>query len=304
MDKKYSIFSIAAGLIFTALITLSYTTEGSIEEEKIEETFDLPQVIRPIKLKKSYSWAGEYIPENMDTRERLDRELLVNSYWQSATLLNLKMANKFFPTIERVLEEEGVPDDFKYLAVAESSLRNVSSSAAAKGYWQFRKLAAVEYGLEVNGEVDERYHIEKSTRAAAKYIKWLKNKFGTWSNAAAAYNVGPTNFSRLQQSQGEDSYFDMNINEETSRYLFRLIAIKEIMSDPNAYGFYYDQEDLYPPLDDSYMVEVSSSVASWNDFASKYGVSYRDLKYYNPWLIDTKLTVKTKKYYVRIPKNS
>lgn len=304
MDKKYSIFSIAAGLIFTALITLSYTSEGTIEEEKIAESFDLPQVIKPIKLKKTYTWAGEPIPENMDTRERLDRELLVNSYWQSATLLNLKMANKFFPTIERVLAEEGVPDDFKFLAVAESSLRNVSSSAAAKGYWQFRKLAAVEYGLEVNGEVDERYHIEKSTRAAAKYIKWLKSKFGTWSNAAAAYNVGPTNFTGLQKSQGEDSYFDMNINEETSRYVFRLIAIKEIMSNPNTFGFYYDQEDLYPPLDDSYMVEVSSSVPSWDDFASKYGVTYRDLKYYNPWLIDTKLTVKTKKYYVRIPKNT
>jgi hypothetical protein len=304
MEKRYSIFSIVAGLIFTALITLSYTSEGTIEEEKIEESFDLPQVIKPIKLKKSYTWAGEVIPENIDSRERLDRELLVNSYWQSATLLNLKMANKFFPIIERVLSEEGVPDDFKYLAVAESSLRNVSSSAAAKGYWQFRKLAATEWGLEVNGEVDERYHIEKSTRAAAKYLKWLKKKFGTWSNAAASYNVGPTNFTRLQKSQGEDSYFDMNINEETSRYVYRLIAIKEIMSDPTAYGFYLDQEDLYPALDDSYIVEVESTVPSWKEFASKYGVSYRDLKYYNPWLIDTKLTVKSKKYFVRIPKNS
>jgi hypothetical protein len=302
MDKKYSLFSVVAGLIFTALITLSYTSEAIIEEETIKESFDLPQVVKPIKLKKTYTWAGEPIPENMDTRERLDRELLVNSYWQSATLLHLKMANKFFPIIERVLAEQGVPDDFKYLSVAESSLRNVTSSAAAKGYWQFRKMAAKEWGLEVNSEVDERYHIEKSTLAAARYLKWLKKKFGTWSNAAAAYNVGPGNFSRLQKSQGEDSYFDMNINEETSRYVFRLVAIKEIMSDPNAYGFYFDQEDLYPPLDNSYIVEVTSSVPSWKKFAEKYGISYRDLKYYNPWLIDSKLTVKTKKYYVRIPK--
>lgn len=303
MQKTYSYFGLIAGLLFTALITLSYSTEGDVKPEEVVENYELPQVVKPIKLKSNYTWAGEVVPENPDTRERLDRELLVNSYWHSSTLLNMKMANKFFPTIERIFNEEGVPQDFKYLAVAESNLRNVSSYASAKGYWQFLKGTAKEYGLEVNHEVDERYHIEKSTRAAAKYIKWLKKKFGTWSNAAGAYNVGPGNFSKLLREQKEDSYYDLNMNDETSRYLFRLIAFKEIMTNPSAYGFYYDQEDLYDPIEDTYEVKVSESVPSWKDFAAKYGISYRLLKYYNPWLIDSKLTVKKNTYYVKIPKD-
>jgi len=303
MEKKFSIFGLFAGLIFTALITLSYSEAGEEKVINIVEDFDLPQVVKPVKLKGVYTWAGEEVPNSPDNRERIDRELLVNSYWHSSTLLNIKMSSKYFPAIERVLAEEGVPDDFKYLAVAESNLRNVSSSARAKGYWQFRKLAAKEYGLEVNSEVDERYHIEKSTRAAAKYLKWLKKKFGTWANASAAYNVGPTNMTKILRSQQEDSYYDLNINEETSRYLFRLIAFKEILSNPSAFGFYVEPEDLYEPLDDVYSVEVTESIPNMKEFASKYGVSYRTLKYYNPWLIDNKLTVKTKTYYIKIPRN-
>lgn len=303
MEKRFSIFAFGAALIFTALITLSYSLEGT--EKKVAskvENFDLPQIVKPIKLKRVYTWAGEKVPNTPDTRERIDRELLVNAYWHSSTILNIKMANKYFPTIERILAEEGVPDDFKYLAVAESNLRNVSSSASAKGYWQFRKLAGKEWGLEINSEVDERYHIEKSTRAAAKYLKWLKRKFGTWSTAAAAYNVGPTNMTRLLRSQKEDSFYDLNINEETSRYLFRLIAFKEILSNPSAFGFYIDQEDLYDPIDNVYTVEISESIPSMKDFAAKYGISYRTLKYYNPWLIDNKLTVKKNTYYINVPR--
>ncbi len=302
MDKKYTQFGLIAGLIFTALIMLSYTQEGSVDAEKVIDNYDLPQVVKAIKHTKTYTWAGESVPENQDTRERVDRELLVNSYWQSSTILNMKMANKYFPIIERILAEQGVPDDFKYLAVAESNLRNVTSSAAAKGYWQFRKAAAKDYGLEVNTEVDERYHIEKSTRAAAKYLKWLKKKYNTWTNAAAAYNVGPGNFSKLTRQQGEENYYNLNINEETSRYLFRLIAFKEIMQNPTSYGFYIDQEDLYPSLDNTYVVEVTSSVPSWKTFAAEHGLSYRMLKYYNPWLIDSKLTVKKNTYQIRLPR--
>lgn len=302
MNNRYSIFGLLAGLIFTALITLSYSTEGEKEIEKAVENFDLPQEVRSVKLKPVYTWAQEEVPNTPDNRERIDRELLVNSYWHSSTLLNIKMSNKFFPIIERVLAEEGVPDDFKYLAVAESNLRNVSSAARAKGYWQFRKLAAKEWGLEINGEVDERYHIEKSTRAAAKYLKWLKKKFGTWANASAAYNVGPTNMTKLLRAQQEESYYDLNINEETSRYLFRLIAFKEIMSNPSAFGFYVDPDDLYESMDNTYNVEVKESIPSMKAFAAKYGISYRTLKYYNPWLIDNKLTVKTKTYYIKIPR--
>lgn len=211
------------------------------------------------------------------------------------------MANKFFPIMEKILLEEEVPDDFKYLAVAESSLRNVTSHANAKGFWQFRNLAAKEWKLEVNNEVDERYHVEKSTRAAAQYLKHMYKRFGSWTDAAAAYNVGPTSYARTLKNQGESSFFDLHLNDETSRYIFRLVAIKEIMSEPEKYGFYVDEEDLYPSLDNTYEVKIDKSVSSWKDFATKHGISYRLLKYYNPWLIDSKLTVAKKTYFVRLP---
>jgi hypothetical protein len=196
----------------------------------------------------------------------------------------------------------GVPDDFKYLAVAESNLRNVQSSANAKGFWQFRKLAAKELGLEVNEEVDERYHVEKATRAAAGYLTKLYNRFGSWANAAAAYNVGPTNFAKTLKQQKETSFYDVNVNDETGRYLFRLIAIKEIMKNPQAFGFYMEPHDLYDKLDNVYYVEVDKSISDWADFANHNGVSYRMLKYYNPWLRTGKLTVLKKKYLIKLPR--
>lgn len=303
--KLHIPFALLSGCLFTLLLFVSYAEPEEKEEVNVAvEEHNLPQAIQSAFADKTYYWGGEAMPNSFDAKERLDRELSVNAYWQSNTLLNLKKANRYFPIMERVLAEHGVPDDFKYLAVAESDLRNVTSHANAKGFWQFRKLAAKEYGLEVNDEVDERYHVEKATMAAAKYLKWLKRKFGTWTNAAAAYNVGPTNFTRLQKSQGEDSYYDMNLNIETGRYVFRLIAIKEIMTNPEGFGFYLQPHEKYPPLQDIYEVEVKSSVPSWKAFAKQHGITYRTLKVYNPWMIDGKLTVKKNTYYVKIPRNS
>jgi len=262
----------------------------------------LPQQVHAIKPIANPNLAGEAVPLNIDTRERLDRELSVNSYWHSSTLLNIKMANKYFPIMEPILAAQGVPDDFKYLAVAESNLRNVQSSASAKGIWQFRKLAAKEWGLEVNSEVDERYHIEKATEAACKYLKRMHKRFGSWTNAAAAYNVGPTKFARLLREQGQDSFYDLNLNSETSRYVFRLIGIKEIMSDPQKYGFYLEPQDLYEGLGNVYYADVNSSVNDWGKWAAEHGVTYRTLKYYNPWLRDSKLTVKNNKYKIKLPR--
>lgn len=301
--KLYTKFFLLGGALFSILLFVSYATpeEASTIEYSIEEA-NLSQQIRSAYVDKTYTFAGEAMPNTFDAKERLDRELSVNAYWQSNTLLNLKKANRFFPVMDKVLIEMGVPTDFKYLAVAESDLRNATSAANAKGFWQFRKLAAKEYGLEVNSEVDERYHLEKATRAAAKYLKWLHRKFGSWSNACAAYNMGPTNFSRLLKAQGENSFYDMNVNAETSRYMFRLIAIKEIMTNPESFGFYLDHHEKYPPLDNYYEVEVKSSVPNWMDFAKKHGISYRTLKIYNPWLIDTGLTVKKNTYYIKIPR--
>ena len=309
MQKMTQTFLSAVGfiticfIIFTSFSSLNDGKKKTSNDVIETNSVNLPQVIKPIPQISKPSWAGEDMPMNMDTRERLDRELSVNSYWQSSTLLNIKNANKFFPIIEPILAEEGVPDDFKYLAVAESSLRNVQSSAKAKGFWQFRKLAAKELGLEVNDEVDERYHVEKATRAAAQYLKKLHKRFGSWTNAAAAYNVGPTSFAKTLKNQGESSFYDVNVNDETGRYIFRLIAIKEIMKNPQNFGFYLEPQDLYEKIDNVYYVEVDKSVSDWGEFARHNGVSYRILKYYNPWLRSGKLTVINNKYLIKLPRS-
>jgi len=296
-----SIFSMIG---FFAVCAVIFTSFSNPEEKTVgnsDENYTLPQIIRTPTI-ESPSFAGEAMPQNMDTRERLDRELSVNAYWQSATLMHIKSGHKFFPIIEPILAKEGVPDDFKYLAVAESSLRNVQSSANAKGFWQFRKAAAKELGLEINDEVDERYHVEKATKAACGYLKKLHKRFGSWANAAAAYNVGPTKFARTLKQQGQSSFYDINVNSETGRYVFRLIAIKEIMNDPQRFGFYVEPHEMYERIDNVYYVEVDKSIKSWADFAKHNGVTYRMLKYYNPWLRDGKLTVIKKKYLIKLPR--
>ena len=300
MNQLFTRFSLVAACVFMLLIFVSsYGNEGMGENT----TTALPQVVKAPNTNKQFYWAGEAVPINDDTRERLDVELLSNSYYHSSTLQYLKRANRFFPVMERIMAEEGIPDDFKYLAVAESGLLNVSSSAAAKGFWQFRKLAAKEYGLEVNDEVDERFHLEKATKAACDYLNWLKRKFGTWTDASAAYNVGPTAYKRQQAAQKETNFYDMNLNRETSKYVFRLIAIKEIMSNPEAFGFYLDQEEKYPEMSNYFEVEVNKSVKNWGDFAHEYGTTYREIKRFNPWLRDNHLTVIKNKYLIKVPRS-
>jgi len=298
MDKLILRFGLISGVIFTLLIFVSsYAEEASADIEANQ----LPQIIQAPNINKQFDWAGELMPLSADAKERLDVQLLRNSYYHSSTIQYLKRANRYFPTIERILLEHGIPDDFKFLAVAESGLEHATSPANAKGFWQFRKLAGKEQGLEINDEVDERYHVEKSTIAACNYLKWLKRKFGTWTDAAAAYNVGPTAYARQIKAQKESNYYNMNLNQETAKYVFRLIAIKEIMSSPQEFGFYLQPEEKYPPMSDYYEVEVSESVSNWGDFAHEYGTTYRELKRYNPWLRDNHLTVIKNKYMVKIP---
>ena len=297
-------FKLITGILVGLIIGLVLGGEQltAINNDKLAQGGSLPQIIEPVNINQQFNWAGEVMPDNFDNRERLDRELTVNAYWQSSTLLNLKAAGRYFPVIERILAEEGVPDDFKYLAVAESNLRNVVSSANAKGFWQFRKLAAKEMGLEVNDEVDERYHVEKATRAACKYLKQLHRRFGSWTSASASYNMGPTNFTRMLSKQGESNFYDLNMGEETNRYIFRLMGIKEILSRPDQYGFYVDQGQKFPPLDNYYEVEIDKSVSSWGQFAREHGTTYRILKVYNPWLREEKLTVINNKYLIKVPR--
>ena len=268
-------------------------------------SFDpLPQRIYAIKLGDHISFSGETVPvDYFDVAERLDRELLLNTYQHSSTILNLKLCKRFFPTIESIFREEGVPDDLKYLAIAESSLRNAVSSSGAKGFWQFRELAAGEFGLEINEYIDERNHFEKSTRAAAKYLKKLKDRFGSWTLAAAAYNMGPTALQNALNEQKENNYYDLNLSEETNRYVFRILAIKEIMKDPERFGYFLTNVDLYEPLNKYEIVEVDTTLSSLADFAHQYDITYRQLKIYNPWLLKSTLPIKSgKSYKIWIPK--
>lgn len=301
--KAISYYTLALATFFTFVLFSSYTGEDLNLPVHTEHSDQLPQLIRPVDLNKSFDFSGEPLPmENFDVRERLDRELIINSYRHSSTILNMKKASRYFPVIEPILAQHGIPDDFKYLAVAESDLSNATSPAGAKGFWQFMRGTAKDYGLQVATEIDERYHLEKATVAACKHIRKLHNMFGSWSLAAAAYNVGQSKLRSEMEKQRGYTLFDLNLNRETSRYLFRVVALKEIISNPQNFGF--DISDaLYPPLDNYGIVEVNTSIPSWGDFAQQYGTTYRMLKIYNPWLTKGSLQNKSGRvYWVKIPK--
>lgn len=303
-QKLWSINLILLALTSIFIFVASQMSTPDKKDYDWQPTDNVPQIVKSVDLNKDFSFCEEALPmDNFDVRERLDRELTVNTYWHSSTILSIKSTVRYFPMMDKILTEEGVPTDLKYIAVAESALRNAVSPAGAKGIWQFMKGTGTDYGLEISDEVDERYHFEKSTRAAAKYLKSLHQRFGSWANATAAYNMGGGNMSKHLREQESDNYFELNLNEETSRYYFRLVAIKEIMENPREFGFYLDREDYYPALDDYRTVEVSESVESWGAFAKEHGTNYRMLKVYNPWLIDSKLTNRSgKTYEIRIPK--
>jgi hypothetical protein len=240
--------------------------------------------------------------DNPDIYERMDKELLVNTYWQSNGLLLMKRANKYFPVIEPILKEYGVPDDFKYLAVIESGLTQAVSPAKAVGFWQILEGTGKDFKLEINDNVDERYHIEKSTRVACEYLKKSKEKFGTWTMAAAAYNAGNTGVLRQLERQDVNNYYDLLLGEETGRYVFRILALKEIMSNPKKYGFYYNEDQLYKDIP-TYKVKVDTAVTDFAAFAKGLNLNYKILKIHNPWLRDSYLTNKSQKtYYLDIPK--
>ncbi|PQJ19648.1 lytic transglycosylase domain-containing protein [Tenacibaculum sp. SG-28] len=288
--------------IATLIVTYFLVNAISKDKEPIVKKVAENYAIKAIKIPQNMDLAGEKVPlEREDIRERMDRELLVNTYWQSNGLLLIKRANKFFPIIEPLLKKYGIPDDFKYLCVAESALTNIPSSKGAAGYWHFMPSTGREYGLEVNKNVDERYDIKKSTRVAAEYLKKAKKKFGTWTLAAAAYNAGSGRISQRMEQQQVTDYYDLLLNSETSRYIFRILALKEILSNPKDYGFVFDQQDLYQPVK-TYEVEVDTAIANIADFAERFNVTYKELKLVNPWLRQTKLNNKSRKqYYINIP---
>ncbi len=289
------------GLV-TVLVILFIRAEGdSGRPETLNERGKY--LVTPVSIPEELDFAGEPVPlENFDVRESLDQELLINTYWQSHTMLLMKRANRYFPTIERILSENGIPEDFKYLPVAESDLLNAVSPANAVGFWQFRKATAVESGLEVNDEVDERYHLEKSTQAACAFLSHSYELYGSWTMAAASYNVGRTGLNRQIGRQDERYYYNLLLNDETGRYVYRLLALKLIMENPEVYGFELDRSELYPPIP-TYKVTVDGPVEDFADFARRYSINYKVLKIFNPWLRDNKLSnPKGKTYYISIPR--
>lgn len=289
-----------------AVLAISALSINAVQDAPTDENFEKKLVndynVYALPLPEKMDFAGEAVPlQNPDIRERMDRELLVNVYWQSNGLLLFKRANKYFPQIEPLLKKYGLPDDFKYLAVAESGLEYTSSPAGASGIWHFMKGTGVEYGLEINDYVDERYNLEKATMVAAEYLKSAKSKFGSWTMAAASYNAGVGGMNKQINRQSQNSYYDLLLNDETSRYVFRILALKEMMTNPQKYGFNFREKDLYTNIP-TYKVKVNTPVEDWSEWVKPYGINYKILKLHNPWLRDNFLKNSTgKEYFIEIP---
>ena len=299
MNKITRILSLM-GIISLTLIFLNVIGVTNIQIIKnVSEKYE----VKATKLPKNLNLAGERVPiERENIRERMDRELLVNTYWQSNGLLLIKRAHKYFPIIEPLLKKYGLPDDFKFLALAESGFIDETSSAGAAGMWHFMKGTGREYGLEINKNVDERYHIQKSTKVAAEYLKKAKERFGSWTLAAAAYNAGNYGVAKRLETQQVSSYYDALLPNETERYVFRILALKEVISHPEKYGFIYDDEDLYR-LPKTYTVKVDTAITNIASFAKRYGITYKELKLHNSWLRENKLNNKSRKLYtIKIPR--
>lgn len=299
---KTSFFIILTGIvIFT---TFSFFTDPDQDNDKLYyESFARHNKAHALILPDTLTFANEQVPMDLYyVRESLDRELLVNTYWHSNTILLLKRASRYFPVIEPILKQQNVPDDFKYVALIESGLLNVISPSNAAGFWQFLDNTAKQYGLEVTEEVDERYHLVKATKAACDYFKSSHDKYNNWTLSAASYNAGAGRISRETARQKVNDFYSLYLNQETSRYIFRILAMKMIYEDPTAFGFYLRKRDLYPAIPtNSY--NVTANIPDLINFAAEKKVNYRILKEFNPWLRSDKLTVSAgKSYLINLPK--
>jgi hypothetical protein len=291
-------------LIFPLIITVMFLFVAftDTEDEKNRQSFHEHYVVHSIDLPTSVKFAGESISlDEPDLKERFDRELLTNIYWQSQTILFIKRSHKWFPVIEQVLKEEGIPSDFKYLAVAESGLLyNVVSPSNATGYWQFLEPTAKRYGLIVTEETDERFHLEKSTRAACAYFREAYSEFGNWSLVAASYNMGIDGVRKQLQMQRVTRYHDLYLNNETSRYLFRILAIKAVLEQPEQFGFHVPFSQRYQP-ENLFRVRVSQPISDIAGLAIANGFTYKLIKTYNPWLRKNNLTYTGNPLYISLP---
>jgi len=298
MNKQY-IKALGLGVVLGATFIAGLAFNKDDKDSPVEVTDDgrLQYKWFSTQLPKNLSFAGEKVPlDRWEVKERLDRELLMNYYMHGSTLYILKLSKRVFPVIERKLKENGLSDDFKYLCVAESSLQNPTSPAGAVGYWQFMKETGLRYGLEITEEVDERYHLEKSTDAACKYLKEAQNKFGTWTAAAASYNCGVGGYNGQSTFQMSSNYYDLLLPEETNRYIFRILALKYLLGNASQFGFIIPEADAYHPVATRSKV-ITESISNLAQFAKDEGTNYKMLKILNPWMRDRKLTLRPGKSY-------
>ena len=279
-----------------------FAVQDAPSDDNLEKKIINDYNVYALNVPDNLNFAEEPMPlSDPDVLERMDRELLVNTYWQSNALLMFKRANKYFPVIEPILKKYGVPDDFKYLAVIESGLTNAVSSAGARGVWQIMPTTGREYGLEVNDNVDERYNLELATEVACDYLKKAKEKLGSWTLAAASYNAGMAGVSNRLKDQNVKDYYDLLLGEETGRYMFRIVALKEILNHPDKYGFNFRHKDLYKTIP-SYKVAVDTAVTDFVKFSEQFGINYKILKIHNPWLREPFLNNNSRKeYFIEIP---
>ena len=307
----FIIYTLIAGLLaWNLFLQFGKKTENPNTEEVLVRSAEgeqfrisIPEAkARIFEIPEKLTFADEPVPmEQADVLERFEREIYVNVYWQSNMILLMKRAGKYLPTIEKILQEQGIPDDFKYLAMTESGLMNVASQAGARGFWQIMPGTAKDYKLEVSDDVDERYHLEKSTLVACKYLKSAYSKFGNWTSVAASYNIGITGIRKRKEEQNQSNYYNLYLVEETSRYLFRILAFKEIFENPGKYGFELTEKDKYklPLLRELKLTQSINSLANW---AIQHNSTYKDLKIHNPWLRSQKLKIeKNQDYIIKLP---
>lgn len=299
--KFWLLFSVLLSILVVELFTFSSTKVADDDKPYFESSAKKYQIYVPY-LPEKVGFAGEEADvDNVFIRERLEREVIANMYRHSFTILMLKRSDRFFPMFEKALKEYKIPDDFKYLALAESELSNVVSPAGAAGIWQFMKSTGQNYGLEINADVDERFHYKKSTEAACRLLKDLYARYGNWALAAAAYNAGPGVVDKAISEQGTRKYYDLYLNQETSRYVPRITAIKLVMEFPRRYGFFIRKKDLYQPIPVK-IITVDTTINNLMAFSKQVGVSYYELREMNPWLRSNKLpNVSRKKYEIEVP---
>jgi membrane-bound lytic murein transglycosylase D len=299
---KKTFVALAAFITFLALADLFIYATKKSDDEIFQQEINNGYKVYSLNIPKDLNFAGEQVPiNNFDVRESYDRELVQNVYFQSQTIMTMKRANRWLPAIERILKQQNIPTDFKYLAIIESNLTNAISPAGATGFWQFLEGTAKQYGLEVNENVDERYDVERSTLAACKYFKEAYASLGSWSLVAGSYNMGITGIKKQIETQKTKNYYDLYLNQETGRYVFRILAMKEIFSNPQRYGYKVRKKDLYIQIPTT-THRIDSNITNLAEWAIDKGVSYKLLKLFNPWLRKNQLTTSTKTYTIKLPK--